>query len=226
MSKNNKKNNSNEKQNIMKSKELKIIIVGDSGTGKTSFVNRYILNKFVDTCLATIVSQFSYKILKIGDLTYRLNFWDIAGQDRNPEATKIFCKNTNGIILCCDASYRKSRDNTIKWKESVDKNINLKNIPIIIIENKCDLLGETENDYNKDIDELKNFAEQNNIKNSFRTSAMKGYGIEDSMNYLINEIINMNNLNDAYEEEENLRETIALSEKPHHNSRAKKGNCC
>ena len=222
----NKKNKLEEKQNKNRSRELKVIIVGDSGTGKTSFVNRYILKKFVDTYQATIVSQFSYKILNIGDLNYRLNFWDIAGQDRNPETTKIFCKNANGIILCCDASDRKSRENTIKWKESVDRNIYLENIPIIIIENKCDLLGETEDDYNKDIDELKNFANENNIKNSFRTSAMKGYGIEESMNYLINEIININNLNDVNEEEENLRETVALSEKPYTNPRVNKGNCC
>ena len=85
-----------------KSHDLKIIIVGDSGTGKTSFVNRYILNKFTGNYQATIATQFSSKIIKFNDTTYRLQFWDIAGQDRNVTTTNIFCKNTNGIVLCCE----------------------------------------------------------------------------------------------------------------------------
>ena len=83
-------------------RDLKIIIVGDSGTGKTSFVNKYILNKFADTYQATIATQFSSKILEIDGITYRIQFWDIAGQDRSATTTNIFCKNTNGVVLCCE----------------------------------------------------------------------------------------------------------------------------
>ena len=57
-----------------KSRDLKIIIVGDSGTGKTSFVNRYILNKFAGNYQATIATQFSSKILQLNDIIYRLQF--------------------------------------------------------------------------------------------------------------------------------------------------------
>ena len=87
-----KKNNFKEKQNKIKSRELKIIIVGDSGAGKTKFVNRYILNKFVDIYQATIVSQFSYKILKIGDLTYRLYFGILLGKIGIQKPLKYFVK--------------------------------------------------------------------------------------------------------------------------------------
>ena len=145
-------------------KDLKIIIVGDSGTGKTSFVNRYIHNKFAETYSPTIASQFSYKIIKIDDVIYRLQFWDIAGQDRNPETTGIFCKDTKGIILCCEVNKKITRENTIKWKESISQNIDISEIPIIVIENKCDLLGNNEDDYNKNIDSLKSFAKENNNK--------------------------------------------------------------
>ena len=171
-------------------RDLKLIIVGDSGTGKTSFVNKYILNKFAETYSPTIASQFSYKIIKIDDVIYRLQFWDIAGQDRNPETTGIFCKDTKGIVLCCEVNNNATRENTIKWKESIEKNIDIKEIPIILIENKCDLLGNEENDYNIKIDSLKNFGEQNNINKCFRTSALNGYGVEESINYLIREIVN------------------------------------
>ena len=81
-------------------------------------------------------------------------------------------------------------------------------------------------DYNKDIDELKNFCEENKINNCFRTSAMNGYGVEESMNYLIREIINATNFNEVYDEEESVRETIALSQQPHYSIRGNKSNCC
>ena len=172
-------------------RDLKIIIVGDSGTGKTSFVNKYVLNKFAETYSPTIASQFSYKIIKIEGVIYRLQFWDIAGQDRNPETTRIFCKDTKGIILCCEVNNNTTKENTIKWKESIEKNIDIKDIPIILIENKCDLLGKDENDYNKNINSLKTFVEKNNIKQCFRTSALNGYGVEDSITYLIREVVGM-----------------------------------
>ena len=209
-----------------KNRDLKLIIVGDSSTGKTSFVNRYILNKFAESYQATIASQFSSKIIQVDDVIYRLQFWDIAGQDRSPETTKVFCKDSNGIVICCEINDKKSRENTKIWKNSLEQNINLENIPIIIIENKCDLLGKKEEDYNKDIDELKNFCEENNINNCFRTSAMNGYGVEESMNYLIKEIIKVSNFNEVYEEEESVRETIALSQQPHYSVRGNKNKCC
>ena len=114
-------------------RDLKIIIVGDSGTGKTSFVNRYILNKFADNYQATIATQFSSKILEIDKIIYRLQFWDIAGQDRSVATTNIFCKNTNGIVLCCEINDKRTLENTIIWKKSIEQNIDITNVPIIII---------------------------------------------------------------------------------------------
>jgi len=159
-------------------------------------LNKYILDKFAESYQATIASQFSFKILKIDDVMYRLQFWDIAGQDRNPGTTKIFCKDSNGIVLCCEANNKKTLDNTLKWKESLEQNINIENIPIIIVENKCDLLGKSEEEYNKGIEELKKFCAENNIKDCFRTSAMTGYGIEDAMNFLIKEIMDVHDFSE------------------------------
>ena len=179
-----------EKPKVKKgNKDLKIIIVGNSGTGKTSFVNKYIHNKFAQTYSPTVGSQFSYKIVKINDVMYRVQFWDIAGQDRNPQTTGIFCQNTKGIILCCEVNKTDTREDTIKWKESIERNIDLEKIPIILIENKCDLLGQDENDYNKDINELNIFGENNGINKCFRTSALIGFNIEESINFLVNEIV-------------------------------------
>lgn len=209
-----------------KNKDLKIIIVGDSGTGKTSFVNKYILDKFDESYQATIATQFNFKVIEIGEIIYRIQFWDLAGQDRSTGTTKLFTKDSNGIVFCCEVNNQKSRDNIIKWKESIEQSLNLETVQTIIVENKCDLLGKEESDYIKDIEDLKNFTEENHINNCFRVSALNGYGINDSMNYLVNEIAKFINFNDEGEENGGTRDTIALNEKPHLSLRAKKKNCC
>lgn len=193
-------------QKTNNNKDIKLIIVGDSGTGKTSLVNQYILNKFSQTYQATIASQFSYKIIKIDNITYRLQFWDLAGQDKSPSATRLFCQNANGIIFCCEVNRKQTRENIKKWKESIDNNINTNEIPTIIMENKCDLLGKNENDYNEHMDSLKTMCKEIKIRNCFRTSALNGYGVEKAMDYLLRQIINGFNGN----EEENGRDTVTL----------------
>ena len=208
-------------------KDIKIIIVGNSGTGKTSFVNRYIHNKFAQTYSPTIASQFSYKIVKINDKVYRVQFWDIAGQDKNPETTGIFCKNTKGIILCCEVNKIQTREDTVKWKYSIQQNIDLNKIPIILIENKCDLTGKDENEYNKDFEELNIFGENNDINKCFRTSALTGYNVEESINYLINEIIDIrgNNDNDINKER---KDSYYLKKEAHQTGirSQEKNKCC
>ena len=63
--------------------ELKIIVVGNSGTGKTSFVNKWIKDTFEETYKATVVSEFSYKIVDYKDKSYKIQLWDLAGMDQN-----------------------------------------------------------------------------------------------------------------------------------------------
>ena len=71
--------------------DLKIIIVGDMSTGKTSIIRRYIDGVFENTNKATIAPNFSNKIIQKNGVIFRLLFWDIPGQDRNSALTNIFC---------------------------------------------------------------------------------------------------------------------------------------
>ena len=205
-------------------KDIKIIIVGDSGTGKTSLVNRYIYNKFAETYSATIGSQFSYKIYKKDDVIYRIQFWDIAGQDKNPETTGIFCQNTKGIVLCCEMNVIETRNDTIKWKESIERNINIEKLPIILVENKCDLLGDDESKYNQDFEQLNIFGENNNLDKCFRTSALNGFNVEASFNYLIDEIIKSLGNNNSEERKDTLK--LKKVEQQTHIRSKEKNKCC
>jgi len=186
----------------------KIIIVGDSATGKTSIIERYINNKF-STNLATIVPHYYSKIIKSNENIFHINIWDLPGQDRTPILTLQFAKDTQGIIYCCDATNITTRNNLKIWEADLKSKENIENIPKIIVENKCDLLGE-ESNYNDDINSLRLFSKELGCKNYFRTSAKLGYNIDDAVEFLINEIIKdfkENYLEDNQEQNNNKKLT-------------------
>ena len=207
--------------------DLKIIIVGDSSTGKTSIVNRYVSSKFDNTYKATIASQFSYKIIKIKGVIYRMQFWDLAGQDRTGTLASIFCKDSHGIVFCCDVTEPNSKYNILTWKKSLEDNIDISQTPLILMENKCDLLGDDEESYNDNFDDLKKFGEENGFDACFRTSALNGYGIEKAMSFLVNKIVEKFDEDDikSYKDYAQKRR---LSVDKHISKKAsdKKGKCC
>ena len=169
-------------------KDLKIIIVGNISTGKTSIINRFIKETFDEKCRATVSPQYSTKFEKINGIIFRLHFWDLPGQERNPVVTNIFCKDTDGVIFCCEVKDDKSKEDIKKWVEAIKGNIDIENIPKILVENKCDLLGE-ENKYNENMEDLNKIVENYELSKCFRTSALNGYNIDIALRFLINEII-------------------------------------
>ena len=169
--------------------ELKIIVVGNSGTGKTSFVNKWTKNTFSENYKATIVSEFSYKIQEYKGKFYKIQLWDLAGQDQNTCITKIFSKDSHGCIVLSDITNQKSLDECIKWKNSIDDTTKFLDgdfLPSVLVRNKIDLL---EGEDTKDDAEVKEFADKNKFINVFKTSAKMGIGIEECMEFLINTII-------------------------------------
>ena len=207
-------------------KDLKIILIGNASTGKTSIVDRYVNNVFREKKKATISPDFSYKLIKKNGIIYRLQFWDIPGQDRSPALTSIFCRDAHGFLFVCDCLVEKSRKDILNWKKSLADNIDISNLPGIIMENKCDLLGE-EKDYEKGIEELKTFSEENNLYGAFRTSALNGYNIEKGINFLIDEvirIINTEEKNDINNEINNKKEEVKKVKLTDNNEKSNK--CC
>ena len=170
--------------------ELKIIVVGNSGTGKTSFVNKWIKGTFDENYKATIVSEFSYKIFDYKDKSYKIQLWDLAGMDQNICITKIFSKDSHGCIVLSDINDKSTLEISKKWKNTVDETARFldgTNIPSILIRNKIDLMENEDN--NDDEEEMKDFCEKNKFLRCFKTSAKTGTNIDEAMNFLISTII-------------------------------------
>lgn len=90
-----RKNKVEEEFDILK----KIIIIGDSGVGKSNILLRYSEGKFVDNYMMTIGINFMYKITKIDDLKIKMQIWDTAGQDKYKTITQNYYKNCNGAFV-------------------------------------------------------------------------------------------------------------------------------
>ena len=178
----------NSDMSCKEAKDLKIIIVGDTFTGKTSIIERFMNNTFSEKNATTISPEFQTKVINSNNIIIRIHFWDLPGQDRNYALTQLFCKDSNGIILCCDVSNENSRENLTKWNDAIKNIYDIKNIPKIILENKCDILND-EKHYNDNIEPLRQISDELDCINFFRTSALNGYNINESIDYLINECI-------------------------------------
>ena len=90
--------------------DLKIMVLGNSETGKSNFVTKYAENSFDDSYKPTIVSKFGFKIFEFEGLIYRIQLWDLSGKDKDNLVTKIFAKDSHGFIIVADATNPKMRE--------------------------------------------------------------------------------------------------------------------
>ena len=169
--------------------EIKLIIVGDSGTGKTSICHRWTEGKFQPIYKVTIMTEFRHKIIEHKENLYKIQLWDIGGQDKNRYATKVLTKGAHGFIIVCDIQNKNSLEGAALWKKAIEENqkfLDGSNLPSILLQNKCDLVDESER---IDDTKLKKIAQENGYLNAFYTSAKERIGISEAMDYFIEQIV-------------------------------------
>jgi small GTP-binding protein len=91
-------------------RDIKLILIGHIGTGKTALMNKWIKNEFNESYKATISTEFAMKLYQHNNKSYKVQVWDIGGQDRGPNFTKIFCKGTHGAIVVADITNSETLD--------------------------------------------------------------------------------------------------------------------
>ena len=170
--------------------DIKIVVLGNSGTGKTSFCNLWVNNEFNEEYKPTIMSEFSFKMYNYKGNYYKVQIWDLAGQDKNIYTSKVFTKGAHGCLILYDAENQESFENTTKWKKSIDDNTTFVDetpLPITLVQNKIDLV-DPEN-LEKDEEELKKFVEDNGFLTFSRTSCKNKQNINETMDHLLSNII-------------------------------------
>jgi len=120
---------------------LKIIILGDSGVGKTSLMNQYVNKKFSTQYKATIGADFLTKEVMIDDKLVTLQIWDTAGQERFQSLGVAFYRGADACILVHDITNEKSFEQLNSWRDEFLTQANPKdpeNFSFVVIGNKVD----------------------------------------------------------------------------------------
>ncbi|RWS17049.1 ras-related protein Rab-32-like protein [Dinothrombium tinctorium] len=181
-------------QDTSKEFQLKILIIGEPYAGKTSFITRYVHQKFSDMYRATVGVDFALKIVQWNaDTVIKLQLWDIAGQERFADMTRIFYKDGVGACIVTDISNPASFEKVIAWKRDLDKKVTNpdgSSVPCILLANKCDLLNEEEM---KSCDFMNDFCVKHKFISWFFTSAKDNLNIDKSMEFLLNEVRKVEN---------------------------------
>ena len=123
----------------VKNEYIKILTLGESSVGKTSFILRYTENTFSEIYLTTMGIDFKTKIIKLKNKkTYSVLFYDTAGQEKYRSISLNVIKNAQGVILMYDITNKKSFESITRWMESI-REIKGNYFPIILLGNKCEL---------------------------------------------------------------------------------------
>jgi small GTP-binding protein len=171
---------------------IKIVIIGDSGVGKSNYLYRFVEGEFCPVHEATIGFDYKYKISILPNSKKKVKFqiWDTAGQEKYVSINKNLFQRVEGIILMYDISEPKSFYNLDMWMKLIRENAN--ELPLILIGNKIDLIQERKITKEKG----EKFANDNNMK-FFESSGKSGENVEDSFIFLAEQIIQKKNIEDV-----------------------------
>ena len=200
-------------------KEIKVILLGDSGVGKTCIINRYINDEFNPNSKTTMGSNASSKVIKRGQVSYILNLWDTTGQEKYHSITNLFIKGSNIVVLVYSIDLLLSFKGLDYWYKSVQEKLGGNKYVLAVVGSKSDLIKNEEEEVSEE--EAKKFAEEKNAIFKLVSSKEDPDGINNLFDTLLDELIKKNYLN------ENENENYVITRKNLVNKeKAKKKNRC
>ena len=196
--------------------QFKLVLLGDSGVGKSSLLNRYMDEGFFPNQPCTINADFKIKSLTIDEFSsVQITIWDTCGQERYRSMTGRYFKGAHGIILMYDVADKRSFADLDIWLEEIKKNTIKEDLSIILVGNKIDLKFR-----NIKTEDAKNFADKNNLLYC-ETSSKEGLNVNNAFEMITKEIINKQNNSNICEQSSNIK-NIGGKEK----KREKEITCC
>ncbi|XP_063702205.1 ras-related protein Rab-35-like [Culicoides brevitarsis] len=160
---------------------FKLLIIGDSGVGKSSLLLRFSDNTFTGTYITTIGVDFKIRTVVIDGERVKLQIWDTAGQERFRTITNTYYRGTHGVIVVYDVTNGDSFANVKRWLQEIESNCD--------VVNKI-LVGNKDDDPARKVvitEDAQRFANQMDIQ-LFETSAKDNKNVE-KMFYAITELV-------------------------------------
>lgn len=196
---------------------FKLLIIGDSGVGKSSLLVRFADNTFSGNYITTIGVDFKIRTIEVRGERVKLQIWDTAGQERFRTITSTYYRGTHGVIVVYDVTSGDSFANVKRWLHEIDQNCDVVNR--ILVGNKND-------DPDRKVvltEDARRFSNQMNIQ-LFETSAKENLNVEE-MFRAITELV----LKSKRSQQDQLNqpaESIRVGSRRPGQRPAKKSGCC
>jgi len=100
---------------------FKLVLIGDSGVGKSCLLLRFADDAFTESYISTIGVDFRFRTVKIDNKTIKLQIWDTAGQERFRTITSAYYRGADGIIMVFDVTNTESFDHVNDWLKEVNR---------------------------------------------------------------------------------------------------------
>jgi Ras-related protein Rab-11A len=117
---------------------FKVVLIGDSGVGKSNLLSRFTRNEFNLDSKSTIGVEFATRSIQVDTKTIKAQIWDTAGQERYRAITSAYYRGAVGALLVYDISKHQTYDNVTRWLKELRDHADA-NIVIMLVGNKSDL---------------------------------------------------------------------------------------
>ena len=161
---------------------VKVILIGDSGVGKTNIMSKFLKNQFMEESKATIGVEFGSKLFNHEGHKIKAQIWDTAGQEKYKAITGAYYKGSKGALVVYDITQKKTFENIEKWVNDL-KAAGDPKITIILIGNKNDLDDKRQVSKDQGEEKARSFGCA-----FLETSAYSGDNIDKAFNYMVKEI--------------------------------------
>ncbi len=165
---------------------FKMVLIGDSGVGKSNLLSKFTRNEFNLDSKSTIGVEFATKRVVCEGATLKTQIWDTAGQERYRAITSAYYRGALGALLVFDITKAATFTNVERWLTELREQVDSKTV-VVLVGNKCDL----SNLRSVSEAQARLFAEQHALS-YIETSALDGSNVETAFNNIISEIYSIN----------------------------------
>ncbi|GAB2219690.1 hypothetical protein Droror1_Dr00007327 [Drosera rotundifolia] len=161
---------------------FKLLLIGDSGVGKSCLLLRFADDSYVESYISTIGVDFKIRTVEQDGKTIKLQIWDTAGQERFRTITSSYYRGAHGIIIVYDVTDQQSFENVKQWLSEIDRYAS-DNVVKLLVGNKSDLTSNRVVSYESG----KAFADEIGVP-FLETSAKNASNVEEAFMTMASEI--------------------------------------
>ncbi|XP_072548506.1 ras-related protein Rab-25b [Salminus brasiliensis] len=161
---------------------FKVVLIGESGVGKSNLLSRFTKNEFNHDSRTTIGVEFSTRTVQLNSLTIKAQIWDTAGLERYRAITSAYYRGAVGALLVYDISKHLTYESAERWLKELYDHAD-PHIVVMLVGNKSDLASIR----SVPTEDAKDFAEKNGLL-FMETSALESTNVETAFNSVLTEI--------------------------------------